>query len=755
MTGSLLAALDDYTVALTVRSRAGDPLGGFAEVPPPGESPATESGMPFRALVRYHAARGRPASAVPPMQATGRAGLFRYAGIAPIAGPDGADAAWAVVRAEPRSPRYLAGTPFPQALVPTSLVEESEAGFSYSAYAGGVLTRSQGPEPSAFRLDPEIRALAPGARLWRTEPSEGGTDTAFYQRSATTGEVVAVRARQPVLFDHLYALLRLALGGAALGAGLFAVGAALRWRAGLLPPPRVRFRDKVLDRFLVVGVLAVGMTGAVGQRVIQEQNRAGVEERLRRQLQSVEAALRETVRVPQTTGNPLQTPLPLERALDRARPDVVGPQLGLDVNVYRGAQLVGSSRSQLVRQRLIERRMPIQVYEALFVRGQRFAFAEERIGTYAFTTGYKALVDGQGTVVGAVAVPTLPEQASLDAEQAQIVAYLFGALLVLLVVVFLTATLLATQLTRPFARLREGLQAVGEGAGVAPIPVEAPDEVGELVETFNRMQQQLAESRRQLAAQEREMAWREMARQVAHEIKNPLTPMKLSVQHLGRAYQKALAARGAVAADPKFADLFGRVTATLEEQIDALARIAGAFSSFGRLPQQRLETVDLSEVVEEASRLVEAEAASVEAPAGTRAVFVLHLSSAPLPVRADREELRRVFINLFKNALQALPDGRAHPGRIEARTARHPTGAVATVTDDGTGIAPEVQPRIFEPRFSTKTSGMGLGLAITKKAIEDLRGDIRFETAEGAGTTFRVTLPLVDPGIGGSEDRGI
>ena len=742
--GSLLAALDDYTVALTLRGPDGRVLGGFSEVPPPGEPPATENGMTFASLVRYHAVRGRPASAVPPMQPAGRPGLFRYAGIAPVEESEGA---WAVVRAEPRSPRYLAGTPFPQALVPTSLVEEGEAGLSYAAYAGGVLTRSQGPEPSAFRLDPGIRTLPPGARVWRVERSEAGSSTTLYERSPSTGEVIAVRARRPVLFDHLYALLRVALGGAALGALAFVLGAVLRRRAGLLPPPRVRFRDKVLDRFLVVGVLAVGLTGAVGQRVIEGQNRAGVEERLRRQLQSVEAALRETVRAPQAGANPLQTPLPLERSLERARPDVVGPQLGLDVHLYRGPELVGSSRSQLVRQRLIERRMPIGVYAALFVEGRRYAFAEEHVGTYAYTTGYKALVDGAGRVVGAVAVPTLPEQAALDAEQAQMVAYLFGALLVLLVVVFLTATLLATQLTRPFARLREGLQAVGEGTDVAPIPVDAPDEIGELVETFNRMQRQLAESRRQLAAQERELAWREMARQVAHEIKNPLTPMKLSVQHLGRAYQKALAAKGAVAADPRFADLFGRVTATLEEQIDALARIAGAFSSFGRLPQQRLETVDLSAVVQEAARLVEAEAASVEAGPGGRAHFTLDLAPAPLPVRADREELRRVFINLFKNALQALPEGREQPGRIDARTALQHDGpagpsAIATVADDGTGIAPDVQARIFEPRFSTKTSGMGLGLAITKKAIEDLRGQIGFETAEGVGTTFRVTLPL-------------
>src|SRR5690606_503343 len=308
------------------------------------------------------------------------------------------------------------------------------------------------------------------------------------------------------------------------------------------------------------------------------------------------------------------------------------------------------------------------------------------------------------------------------------IAYLFGALLVLLIGIFVTTALLANQLTRPFRRLRAGLQAVGAGQMYEPLPVESRDEMGELVATFNRMQGQLVESRRRLAQQERELAWREMARQVAHEIKNPLTPMKLSVQHLRRAFRAP--GEDATPEEQRFAGTLERITTTLIEQIDALDRIAGEFSSFARLPRRSPEPLDLNAVVQEAAALFESEAGGGVLPA----VLRLDLAGEPLPVEADREELRRVFINLFKNALQAMPeDERAarRAGRITTRTWRDEAHAWAEVEDTGTGIPEDVREKIFQPNFSTKTSGMGLGLAIVQKAVEASGGAISFETKEG------------------------
>jgi nitrogen fixation/metabolism regulation signal transduction histidine kinase len=307
-------------------------------------------------------------------------------------------------------------------------------------------------------------------------------------------------------------------------------------------------------------------------------------------------------------------------------------------------------------------------------------------------------------------------------------------------VVMLTALLLANALARPIAQLREGLEAVGEGRFTRVLPVDTRDEIGDLVQTFNEMRDQLAESRRKLAQQERELAWREMARQVAHEIKNPLTPMKLSIQHLRRAFEQERAQAGGAISE-RFTDGFDRITSTLIEQIEALARIANEFSSFARLPTRVPEPLDLNEVIREAVRLMREEAEEAD-----DVTIECDLHDAPLVVEADHEELRRIYINLMKNAIQAIPDHRE--GRVVLRTGPMPgegdaaPAARSTITDNGTGIPPDVREKIFQPSFSTKTSGTGLGLAIAKKTIEELDGTIGFETAEGEGTTFWIRLPL-------------
>ncbi|MDX1430123.1 MAG: ATP-binding protein, partial [Rhodothermales bacterium] len=397
------------------------------------------------------------------------------------------------------------------------------------------------------------------------------------------------------------------------------------------------------------------------------------------------------------------------------------------------------SRPQLVRDRLIDPRLPIGAYEALYVDGLVFAETKERLGRFSYTAGFRAIPDEQGRPYYVVSIPTLPEQERIEEERARTVAYLFGALLLLVLVVMITASILANALTRPIARLREGIEAVSRGRFSRIRPLETRDEIGALVDSFNTMQDQLSESRRRLAQQERQLAWREMARQVAHEIKNPLTPMKLSVQHLRRSFDDRRDAIGR-----EFADLFDRITSTLTEQIDSLARIANEFSSFARMPRRIEEVLDLNAVVAEAVSLMEAEA-DFE--------IDTDLQDVTLPVRADREEVRRIYINLIKNAIQAIPDEKE--GRITVRTRLETAGdgvarwAYSSIRDNGAGISAELRSKIFVPNFSTKTSGTGLGLAIARKSVEDLHGEIGFETDDGRGTTFWVRLPLEsDQGTG-------
>ncbi|MCH7638853.1 MAG: HAMP domain-containing protein [Bacteroidetes bacterium] len=736
VSGSFLASLADYSVDFAVLNAQGDTLATYVgDVPPDDGEPqparvGKDDPLAFDSLRSRYQREERPGFLVLRAPVGSQRGTYRYAGIGPVEASAERLAGWLHVEAMPRLSRPLGETPYPRVLVPARVQDEVGAAMSYSEYDNGVLVRSRGPAPGPFLLDVGVRNAFAGNRTeyWRQEIIEDRPYRAYYQR-IPAGEkrerldAIAVRLPAPSPLDHLFNLLRMTIAGLILGLLVYLVGLPIRRRAGLLPVSRSQFRDQVLSRFLLVGIATVAVTGMIGRQVIVAQNEQSVESLLRLRLQRVEAAV--------TAGAGPGTPV--SSALERARADVASAQLGIDLHVYRGYELVSTSRPQLVRQRFIDERLPADVYRALYAEGRRYAFTKGRIGTFAYTIGYKAIADERGRTIGAVAVPTLPEQASIEAGQARMIAYLFGILLVLMLGIFVTTTLLANQLTRPFKRLRAGLKAVGEGQIYEPIPVETQDEMGQLAETFNEMQSQLKESRRQLAQQEREMAWREMAQQVAHEIKNPLTPMKLSVQHLRRAHRPL--DENAAPEDRRFGSTLDRITTTLIEQIDALGRIAGEFSSFARLPQRNPERLDLNEVVREAAALFDDEASAEHS-----LELKLDLAEEPLFVEADREELRRAYINLFTNALQAMPNGKE--GRITVRTSTSGVHAISDVQDNGAGIPEKARARIFQPNFSTKTSGMGLGLAIVKKTIEAGGGTIWFETEEGKGTTFHIRTPL-------------
>ncbi|HET6567815.1 MAG TPA: ATP-binding protein [Rhodothermales bacterium] len=749
LSGSFLTSLGPYDVSLSIMDVAGRPAGRYYEA---DQAPATAALDEFDAgdfdiLRQMYAESG--ASGIMVEQITGRLqrDRFQYVGIVPIRGRTGERVGWAMARAESQTLLQNRETPFPRVLLPTGYFRSLEDNLSLAEFRNGVLVRSLGRNYGQYALDEEVRqALVTDPEFWRTEQSEGRAFLTLYRREEpslyvspsealppVSSAVVAVRAPAVNTFDHLYYLLRLTIAGLFLGLPIYLIGTYVRWRMGLLPAAHVRFQDKVLNAFLGVGIVAVAAMGIVGQQVVQEETEGAERASLRGHLQQVEQILA-------LRGHGGELPY---RVLSRTDIDSVAAVIGADVNVYRNDSLVQTTRPQLVRDRLISARMPIEAYDAIYLEGHRTVFVGEQIGAFQYRSGYHALLDETGEPQYVIAIPTLPDQERIEEERARTTAYLFGALLLLLLIVMLTAALVADALARPIGRLRTGLEAVARGQFDRKIPVVTRDEVGDLVRTFNDMQEQLAESRRTLAQQERQLAWREMARQVAHEIKNPLTPMKLSVQHLRRAF-------GDIAGDEpderqvrRFSGLFDRITSTLIEQIDALARIANEFHSFARMPTRMMERLDLNVVVQEAVSLMQEESS---------AAFTVQLSEEPLVVEADREELRRIYINLIKNALQAIPEDREGEIGVETRLDGIHDGvnwALSAVTDNGAGVPAELRERIFQPNFSTKTSGTGLGLAIVQKGVEEMKGEIDFETAEGQGSTFKVRFPLAE-----EEDEG-
>jgi nitrogen fixation/metabolism regulation signal transduction histidine kinase len=270
---------------------------------------------------------------------------------------------------------------------------------------------------------------------------------------------------------------------------------------------------------------------------------------------------------------------------------------------------------------------------------------------------------------------------------------------------------------------------VARGNLNARIEIRTGDEIEELANAFNRMTEELLSSRERIVRAEKDAAWREMARQVAHEIKNPLTPMKLSTQHCLRAYQDRA---------PEFGRILEKAMGTISHQIDALQRIAAEFSDFARMPSRDVRRVSVGEVVRECVELYET---GPDGPIRFEVVIEDDLQS----VMADRDELRRVFINLISNAIQAMEDR----GEVSIRARRvrgvaddsSRAGVEVSIEDQGSGIPEEVLPRLFQPYFSTKSKGTGLGLAICRRVVHDSGGEIRLESRPDRGTVATVVLP--------------
>ena len=296
--------------------------------------------------------------------------------------------------------------------------------------------------------------------------------------------------------------------------------------------------------------------------------------------------------------------------------------------------------------------------------------------------------------------------------------------IILIAISILTMLLISNYITFPLQLIRDKLRKLKLGRPNEKIKWVRKDEIGNLVIEYNRMIDELAKSAELLAQSERESAWREMAKQVAHEIKNPLTPMKLSTQYLQKAWDEQA---------PDWDQRLKKFSKAIIQQIDNLSVIASEFSDFAKMPQSMYEKIEIDRVI----------AASVDLFKESRHVDFRFIKPDDhlYYVYADKKQMLQVFNNLFKNSIQAKKDSEDEMIEIsiEQQTADH---YLIKVTDNGIGISRDQADKIFSPNFTTKTGGMGLGLAIVKSIILDSGGKIWFESEEGVGTTFFIQLPV-------------
>ena len=334
------------------------------------------------------------------------------------------------------------------------------------------------------------------------------------------------------------------------------------------------------------------------------------------------------------------------------------------------------------------------------------------------------LKNSGGRVLAVLTVAISRSGLAAEQQQVKTIAYGVAAGGILLAIIF--SLWIAARVSRPVEELARAAEEVAGGSWDTRVPVRGSDEVSVLARSFNHMTEQLENQRERLVQTERVAAWRELARRLAHELKNPLFPLQLTVENLARARQLSPA---------EFDEVFNESTQTLSMEIGNLKKIIGRFSDFSKMPKPELERIDAKDAIARVRSLYAAGAED-----GPRIEFATRLEDAPMPLMADPELLHRALSNLVLNAKDAMPEG----GTVTTSARNVANNVEIRVSDTGQGMTPEECERLFTPYYTTKQHGTGLGLAIVQSVVADHAGTIAVESGKGQGATFVISLPRAD-----------
>lgn len=347
---------------------------------------------------------------------------------------------------------------------------------------------------------------------------------------------------------------------------------------------------------------------------------------------------------------------------------------------------------------------------------------EEKIGGLQYKAVYASIRNtNKNETIAYLQLPYFSNQADYRERIGTLLNVMINIYALIFIAIGLFAVIIARQITYPLNFIQQSLSKTIYGQKIEPIQWHRDDEIGKLISEYNKMIAALEQSAQKLAQSERESAWREMAKQVAHEIKNPLTPLKLGLQLLEKSWREK---------DPRFDQKFERFSKSFVEQIESLSSIASEFSAFAKMPDTRMDRFNIFDVINQAVIIFKQM---------DNLTIKYTPSEEPFETYADRDQLLRCFNNLLKNAIEATPPERE--GVIEITYETTNTNVLFTIKDNGNGIPENMREKIFEPNFTTKSSGTGLGLAFVKNSIENAGGKVWFETKTGEGTSFYLNFP--------------
>ena len=397
----------------------------------------------------------------------------------------------------------------------------------------------------------------------------------------------------------------------------------------------------------------------------------------------------------------------------------------IDCNIYSSlGNLLYSTQPEIFEKGLQAEIVNPDALFAIRNRYQNFFLEPELIGNFTYQSAYAPIRDIEGNLLGVVNIPFYDSQNDLRQEISNIIVALININAFIFFLAGILALMVTRSITRSFTIITDRFKSFRLQGENQLLEWKYNDEIGVLVQEYNKMVHQVEEAAQRLAKSEREGAWREMARQVAHEIKNPLTPMKLSIQFLQKAIESG---------HGNIRELSDRVTNTLVEQIDHLSSIASEFSTFANLPKVNREVLLLQDALKAVIGMYHS---------NDQCLYEFVIPAEPVHVLGNKNHLIRIFTNLIQNAAQSVPDERR--GHVVLRAQYNESVVVIAVQDNGTGISPEAESKLFTPNFTTKSSGTGLGLAMTRDMVEYSHGRIWYQTEEGSGTTFYVEFPLAE-----------
>lgn len=582
--------------------------------------------------------------------------------------------------------------------------------------------------PSAWLLDDELfsRVYASRTPFW-TSRAKSGRNYAVYVTNNRAG-IYALGYPAFGLFDHLVRLVEIAACAGVLCLACFLIAAcAAPWTAGrqrfgrgLWREIRTSFHRRLLLAFVAATVIPVLALAAVIRTYYAAQLRADVESGAARTAALAQRVIEESPAL-----------LPAGAAAPVLNDDLlvfISQIIDQDVNVFEGSQLMATSERDLFTSGLLPTRTPDRVYDAVVLERVPGYVVEDAVGSLRHLLAAAPLRAGGRDAI--LTVPLASRQQEIEDQIADLDrGILLGAALFILLGAG-SGFYLAERIADPVKRLTRATRQLARGNFDARVSVRSADELQRLVTAFNRMAIDLEDQQRRLERTHRLEAWAEMARQVAHEIKNPLTPVQLSAEHLLRVHRD----RG----EPLSPVLQSCVDSILA-QVRILRRISSEFSNYASSPAVSRGPTDLAALVHGVLTPyrvgVEGRiAVSIEIPAGCPAVLV------------DSTLVERALTNVIDNALHAMP-GR---GALRVRADVAAAGVTLAVTDTGAGVEPAALRRIFEPYFSTRASGTGLGMAIARRNVESSGGSIRVESRTERGTTVTMTLPLASPSRSGS-----